>query len=159
MHSWARVGAVLGAAVFAVTVSLPTAGASAVKAADAEQAVAPLAVNYLQNRATGRCLEDNGGPRTSVGPCALPSMKWDIQSVGEGYVTIRNVNSGRCLDSNGSAVYLGGCNGGYYQKWSLHNDGVISHAVYGQSALDSNANGSVYLQYQNGGNYQKWNRG
>ncbi len=157
MRSMARLGAMVGAAVFAATVSLPVAGAAAAPAT--EQAVGPLAVNYLQNRATGRCLADvNGSARTVVGPCALSTMKWDIQSVGEGYVTIRNVQTGRCLDSNGSAVYLGTCNGGYHQKWNPAGE-VLLHAVYFQSALDGNANGDVYPHQRNDSAYQNWRRG
>jgi hypothetical protein len=53
------------------------------------------------------------------------NQRWDIQGTGDGYVTIKNLNSGKMLDvekesmADGGNVLQWGRNGNYNQQWKL----------------------------------------
>ncbi|MGC4807208.1 RICIN domain-containing protein [Micromonospora sp. DT233] len=67
---------------------------------------------------------------------------------------------GVCLDSNFAGnVYVGGCNGGAYQRWHMNKIGPALYNVINVATgrcLDAGANWDVYTLPCNGGNYQKW---
>lgn len=75
-------------------------------------------------------------------------------------VTLRNVATGRVLDSNGSGnVYTLNSNGGSYQKWVMTQSDYGTYVLRNLATgfvLDSNTNGNVYTLSANGGNFQKW---
>jgi hypothetical protein len=88
---------------------------------------------------------------------ALVSIPVTPASASIYYVVIKNLQTGRCLDSNYNGnVYTLRCNGGNYQNWIVATyDYTIRDAQTGR-CLDSNYNGNVYTLRCNGGNYQKW---
>ncbi len=78
-----------------------------------------------------------------------------LAHVGNGEHNIRNVATGRYLDSNhNGGVYTLPHNGGNYQKWWLQESKVINVAT--GLALDCNGD-RIYTLTRNGGNYQNWN--
>lgn len=73
----------------------------------------------FQNRATGACLDDSlaYGTRT-VFPCnGMTFQKWDVHNWGDGTVTLKNQNTGRCLTGGGNAVYSVSCDGSLDNYW------------------------------------------
>jgi Ricin-type beta-trefoil lectin domain len=100
-------------------------------------------------------------------------QKWAITYVGNGTVTLSDVQTGYCLDSNPDPaspslgdVYTLPCNGGRWQEWyvGVHGpyDWFLRDAQTGD-VLDSNytnpaypSDGAVYADRCNGGPYQEW---
>ncbi|GAA0594786.1 hypothetical protein HPO96_07170 [Kribbella sandramycini] len=165
MRISARLGAVVSAVALALT--LPVAGATAAPAAPLGESGSVVAAGTagtlfhvtLTNRATGRCLEDRSGAIKTGTGCGNSFQRWDWQPQSDGWVIIKNVGTGRCLDASASGgVYMHSCNGGWNQKWSQAGDATISNATISQVVLDSNSNGDVYMHNWNGNNNQKWNR-
>jgi hypothetical protein len=78
---------------------------------------------------------------------------------GLGIVNLRNLATGRCLDSNYEGkVYTLACNGGAFQKWNITFDATeyqIRNVQTGR-CLYSNAQGNVYANACSGGPYQRW---
>jgi Ricin-type beta-trefoil lectin domain len=83
----------------------------------------------------------------------------DSSAGGLGIVNLRNVATGRCLDSNNAgSVYTLACNGGAFQKWNITFDATeyqLRNAQTGR-CLYSNAQGNVYANACSGGPYQRW---
>lgn len=79
----------------------------------------------FRNIKTNKCLNiGEMGVSDCVGP--VRHTRWD-------YVNnklLKNRRTGRCLDSNGSSVYMGGCSADNpFQYWSIENNGsVIRHS-------------------------------
>ena len=77
-----------------------------------------------------------------------------------GTVTLQNVETGRCLDSNTDReVYTLACNGGSFQKWHVIGSDfgtVLLKNLATGFVLDSNHAHDVYTLLANGGSYQKW---
>ncbi|MFD4176204.1 RICIN domain-containing protein [Streptomyces anulatus] len=93
-----------------------------------------------------------------VGCAALGVLATPVSAAPQ--VPFTNVATGRCLDSNGAGnVYTLGCNGGNYQRWTVHfnniGGGELRNVATGR-CLDSNGAGKVYALGCNGGNYQRW---
>jgi hypothetical protein len=80
------------------------------------------------------------------------------QAPALGWYTLQDVQTGRCLDGNGSQVYTNPCDPtNTWQIW-LIDDSVIRHSK-SYNCLDSNSAGNAYLLACNGGNYQSWRSG
>ena len=91
-------------------------------------------------------------------PMAARPQKWLIAGSDFGSSTVRNVATGRCLDSSSTRVYTSWCNGGSFQKWFVQERGfgaVVLRNLATGYVLDSNAARSVYALPENGGSYQK----
>jgi hypothetical protein len=75
-----------------------------------------------------------------------------------GYYKLVDVQTGYCLDGNGSQVYTNPCDqNNTWQIWQV-NGSVLTHAKT-NTCLDSNSGGSAYLLGCNGGNNQSWRGG
>ncbi|MFJ6930494.1 RICIN domain-containing protein [Streptomyces nigra] len=121
----------------------------------------------------GRCLESplQSDPTDAVfqWPCHSGShQQWYLQSAGDGYVLIRSLYDGNCLDvvgtTNGAPViaWSGGCHGDTNQQWRLAYRGngyyelVARHSA---KCLDMppGGNGTYAHQWQcHGGDNQQW---
>jgi hypothetical protein len=106
-----------------------------------------------------------GGSGTSAAPLVLTDAagkrvaSTDLNAQASIVVTIRNAQTGLCLDSNYAGnVYTLGCNGGNYQRWRIESGGTILtiHNVQTGRCLDQNGQGSIYTLGCNGGSYQLW---
>lgn len=73
----------------------------------------------------------------------------------------KNLETGLCLDSDGSKTYTFECNGGDFQKWNVMTNGMYAMFINEATnqCLDSNESGKVYTMACNGGDYQKWEIG
>ena len=81
-------------------------------------------------------------------------QNWMLEHVGNGEHNLRNVATGRYLDSNrAQRVYTLPYNGSPNQKWWLEENKVINVAT--RFALDCNGD-RVYTKERNGGNFQNW---
>jgi hypothetical protein len=81
-------------------------------------------------------------------------QKWILEHVGNGEHNIRNVATGRYLDSSrDQRVYTLPYNGSNNQKWFFEENKVIN--VQTRFALDCNG-ARVYTKEKNWGNYQNW---
>ncbi|MFJ5674243.1 RICIN domain-containing protein [Streptomyces sp. NPDC093097] len=71
---------------------------------------------------------------------------------------LKNVSTGYCLDGNGGSAYVGKCNGGSYQKWSLAKNSDGTYKIYNGTGkcLDSNTTPNIYMGGCNSGSFQKW---
>ncbi|TDD57760.1 xylanase [Kribbella antibiotica] len=67
-----------------------------------------------------------------------------------------NIQTGRCLDNNGTSLYTLPCNHGANQTWYPTSDsrGLRSNGT--NQCLDSNSAGRAYVLGCNGGAYQQW---
>ncbi|MET9516429.1 RICIN domain-containing protein [Streptomyces sp. NPDC002994] len=100
-------------------------------------------------RPTGSCPAAGPGPHS----CNSGSyQKWTVARVSGGY-TVKNMATGRCLDSNANqAVYTRACNGGSYQKWAISTGYKLKNVATG-FYLDSNHDKKLYTGAGNSGNY------
>jgi hypothetical protein len=76
---------------------------------------------------------------------------------------LKNVRTGRCLDSNTRRqVYTLPCNGGNFQRWRVFynaNGTRTFRNVSTKFCLDSNTARRLYTHACNGGSFQKWRLG
>lgn len=100
----------------------------------------------LKHEVSKKCLDTN----LKLASCSsLNSVRWQPINKGRNKFSLKNIESGKCLDGNGSALYTLGCNDGEYQNWntqSVNNESgryVFKHAVSGK-CLDSDGS-STYL--------------
>ena len=140
-------------------VALDAATGVATGSGAAAQAAVPPRSTF-RNLATGFVLDSNtaGQVYTSTANGGA-YQKWLIAGSDFGSSTVRNVATGRCLDSSSTRVYTSWCNGGSFQKWFVQERGfgaVVLRNLATGYVLDSNAARSVYALPENGGSYQKW---
>jgi hypothetical protein len=176
-HRWAAILAVVGLTgmVFLAVRSVGSASAAS-------------GIQLVDDQ-TGYCLDSNySDPDLSAfgatlgavytDPCnGGPYQQWAITSNANGTVTLTDVQTGYCLDSNSlnpdvpatGRVYTDPCNGGVYQQWyvgpsaaSGDRDWFFQDAATGlildsnYSNPDDSAVGAVYTDPCNGGPYQQW---
>jgi hypothetical protein len=87
----------------------------------------------ITNRHSGLVMDvDNASTTNGAAVIQYPEngnnwQRWNIVSVGDGYVNIRNVHSNKCLDvsgsANGSSVVQWDCWGGTNQQFTLQDAG------------------------------------
>lgn len=109
---------------------------------------------------------------TVLGALAFAAPASAATDVG-GTWNYRHVQNGNCLDSNSSfAVYIGACNGGNNQLWTvtIHDIGTCIDSTCYHSyvatlkdvatgyCLDGNST-QLYTHSCNGGDYQRWHVG
>ncbi|RBQ15034.1 xylanase [Spongiactinospora rosea] len=111
---------------------------------------------------TGKCLDSNSaGHVYPLGCNHGANQKWVVQQYQPGSNRIRNVATGRCLDTNGKDVYTLPCQDpNSWQKWRLYHNGnrVQFENIRTNKCLDTNG-GSVYAHGCNRGEYQNWRLG
>jgi Ricin-type beta-trefoil lectin domain len=74
--------------------------------------------DQIQDLATGRCLDSDYNGNVYTLPCHGGTwQQWIVSWVSPGLYTIRNVQTGRCLDSNFGSVYTNPCNNLAFQRW------------------------------------------
>jgi Ricin-type beta-trefoil lectin domain len=96
------------------------------------------------------------GFSTAAAAAPMPASHVASPAIG-GTVTLRDLATGFCLDSNTSRnVYTGPCNGGSFQKWVVGRGTTLKDLATG-FCLDSNTSRNVYTGPCNGGNFQNWN--
>ena len=115
----------------------------------------------------GYCLDSNSAKSVYMLPCNGGNYQlWDVTATFDGtcvgdycgdgyYITLKDVATGYCLDSNGKSVYTHAC-GGAYQAWDVYSST--------SDTLDQDATGlcldgsgtSVYILSCNGGAFQNW---
>jgi hypothetical protein len=120
-------------------------------------------VVHMEN---GYCLDSNSGYSVYMLPCNGGNYQlWDVTATfdgtcvgntcGDGYdLTLKDVATGYCLDSNGTSVYTHAC-GGAYQTWSVYGeDDTLTQDATGLCLDGSGTN--VYILSCNGGAFQNW---
>ncbi|MBB5855839.1 RICIN domain-containing protein [Amycolatopsis umgeniensis] len=139
---------------------------------------------YLKGRQSGRCLQiagmwdqpDQGslarGALTELWDCIGGAAKerWVLADAGDRKYTLKNVNSGKCLDVLGSRATNGAnlgqwdCHGGANQQWVFYagRDGsvkLVNAQTGGLPTVENSAthNGAVVRQYaDSNGDEQQW---
>ncbi|WP_117209893.1 RICIN domain-containing protein [Allorhizocola rhizosphaerae] len=72
-------------------------------------------------------------------------------------VFFRNIETGLCLDSNGTQIYTHVCNGGDWQRWDITYRGTYIEVRNRRTALCLDSNGvQIYPHVCNGGDWQRW---
>jgi hypothetical protein len=110
------------------------------------------------------CLDSNSSFQVYMLPCNGGNyQKWTVtlQSppCGDGectaQLTLKDVATGYCLDSNGTSLYTHVC-GSDYQVWTGSDVRSTLQQVVTDVCLDGSGT-SVYVLACNGGAYQNWN--
>jgi hypothetical protein len=123
-----------------------------------------LAGTYnIVHHQNGYCLDSNSSFKVYMLPCNGGNyQKWKVtlqsQPCGEGecyvQITLKDVATGYCLDSNGTSLYTHVC-GSTYQVWTGSNVmGTLEQSVT-SVCLDGSGT-SVYVLACNQGAYQIW---
>ncbi|MFC9692678.1 hypothetical protein ACFTSF_29275 [Kribbella sp. NPDC056951] len=159
MRTQARTGWAIAAAAAAIVASVAGPTVARAEPAGAGFTATPdgiLSIT-LQNKKTGRCLEQGANGHVFTAPCNGSSQqRWNWFGSDPEWRSLANAWSEECLDgtSSGGRVYTLSCNGSDYQKWK-HSSGQFNQRQSVQN-LDSNFEGSVYLSPWNGSDYQQW---
>jgi serine/threonine-protein kinase len=118
----------------------------------------------IRDKATLLCLDSNASGSATGSAYTLACnggryQQWTPTNVTGTVYTVVDLQTGRCLDSNGSGqAYTLPCNGGGYQRWyfTWYSDSYEIKDVATSRCLDSNAAGQLYTLPCNGGNFQRW---
>jgi hypothetical protein len=145
------------AAALVVTVSLATpAHASLIYSGDYN-------IIHMEN---GYCLDSNAAHSVYMLPCNGGNYQlWDVTSAFDGTcvgdycadaysITLKDVATGYCLDSNGTSVYTHVC-GGAYQTWDVYGETDTLYQDATGLCLDGSGT-NVYILSCNGGAFQNW---
>ncbi|MFE0463400.1 LamG-like jellyroll fold domain-containing protein [Kitasatospora sp. NPDC058965] len=92
------------------------------------------------------------------GNVVLYGTQGSVWNIGGNVQSLTNTATGNCLDSSGSSVYTGGCNGGGYQSWQIIDNGDGTWSLKDSASgncLDGNGT-SMYAMGCNFGGYQRW---
>jgi hypothetical protein len=144
----------------AVIVALAAAAALAVLPISAPRAEAQVHYLEMQNRATGRCLEDSRASGLRARPCNNTSNQQWAEIPGSGPETLVNRNTGRCLDDSFEAgLRTFPCNSLDYQRWHLIVD-KFPYLIYQNQrtagCLDDSTQFGLRTFGCNNGIYQQW---
>ncbi|MEV5150131.1 ricin-type beta-trefoil lectin domain protein [Streptomyces sp. NPDC052727] len=138
-----------------IAAGLGAAAAVMVMATPAHASTWDPDIHSIKNTATGKCLSGSGRTVTQV-DCGLPvsggvrSTDWTFSGDPAGYPRLyRNIATGLCLDTNGTSVYLSGCNAddpGQWWWW-LGNDYYIAMRNNMDAVLTGWNTGGVSITY------------
>ncbi|MFD2116701.1 RICIN domain-containing protein [Paenibacillus yanchengensis] len=147
---------------------------------DTTQASNPQRHNFIHNVNSNKRLGVGGADKQSAGAHIIQwqledvnDQKWYIERLENGYVNIRNAESGLLLDVNGASTADGAKiiqwpdNGGLNQQWSIvptgtdrgHSSYIINRGSgkYLDMSNYSTSNGGQAIQWSfNGGSNQRW---
>lgn len=116
-------------------------------------------INSMQNRNTGRCVDDSTSYGVRAFSCnGLNYQRWFTNQGSFAEFVLTNQATGRCLDDSNYGLRSIGCNGGAFQKWLLQDrgNGVEVRNVWTGKCLDDSGAGLRTFSC-NGLNYQRWN--
>jgi len=98
----------------------------------------------------GNCLDGDGNSKVYIGGCNGGGYQnWKYSNN-----TITQQPSGKCLDGDGSSLYLSTCNGTPYQSWTK-TGGLLKHGQSGK-CVDSNGSSLYFGNCDTTNPYQQW---
>lgn len=140
---------------------------------DHSESLVDVQFNLYRNRQTGRCLDSNHQGAVYTNTCDRRNayQQWEVHFfrpkwyAGKEIILMKNVATGRCLDSWDRRIMTLGCHAWRPQQFSVdykrYRLGTTWRSFTGETSgmrLDSNDRGDVYGEPEHGNRNQEWHK-